>query len=76
MLKISIKFRKYFKARLGSFLKMLKLGSARLADQKARLGSARQKVGSGATLDANQFRSTCVSVASPVAYAAAYATAY
>ena len=50
MLKISIKFRKIFKARLGSFLKMLKLGSARLADQKARLDLACQKVGSGASL--------------------------
>ena len=29
---------------------MLKLGSARLADQKAWFGSARQKVGSGASL--------------------------
>ena len=35
---------------LGSFLNLLKLGSARLASQKARLGSARQKVGSGASL--------------------------
>ena len=50
MLKIPTKFRKILKARLGSFLKMLKLGSARLADQKAWLGSARQKVGSGASL--------------------------
>ena len=38
MLKIPIKFRKILKARLGSFLKKLKLGSAR------------QKVGSGASL--------------------------
>ena len=38
MLKIPIKFRKILKARLGSFLKKLKLGSAR------------QKVGLGASL--------------------------
>ena len=39
-----------FRLVLGSFLKLLKLGSARLAGQKARLGSARQKGGSGGTL--------------------------
>ena len=38
-------------ARLGSLLKVWKLGSARLAGQKARLGSARQKVGSEASLE-------------------------
>ena len=38
------------KARKGSFFNFGKLGSARLASVKARLGSARQKGGSGATL--------------------------
>ena len=38
------------KARFGSFFNFGKLGSTRLASAKARLGSARQKVGSGATL--------------------------
>ena len=39
-----------YKLVLGSFLKLLKLGSARHAGQKAQLGSARQKAGSGVSL--------------------------
>ena len=39
-----------FRLVLGSFLKLLKLGSARHAGQKAQLGSARQKAGSGGSL--------------------------
>ena len=38
------------KARLGSLFETPKLGSARLASQKTRLGSARQKVDSDTTL--------------------------
>jgi len=35
-----------FRLVLGSFLKLLKLGSARLAGQKARLGSPKARLGS------------------------------
>ena len=39
-------FEKFWRLVLGSFLKMLKLGSAWLADQKARLGSPKSRLGS------------------------------